>query len=89
MRDGFDDPVIHAERVTDEFFAVTGDGGGKNADAVAAEIVDFGKLCADNFDRIAAVGAVILIENAVVFADEGQLGCGTAAPSRWKMLWSF
>ena len=73
MRDGFDNPVIDTEGMTDELFAVTGDGRRPNPDAVAAEIVDFGKLCADNFDRIAAVGAVILIENAVVLADEGQL----------------
>ena len=79
VRHGLHQPVIHMERVADQFLAVPGDGTAENFHPVAAKGIDFLQLFLDNGNRVAFVGAVISIKDFPVFADEHQFGGGGAA----------
>ena len=79
MRERFDKAFVQAEGVFDEFLAVAGDGAAGKGDAFSGERVYLGQPGADDLDGVAFVGVIILIQQAVILADDNEFGGGTAA----------
>ena len=77
--DGLDEALVHAEGAADQILAVAGGGASADRDPVAAEGVDLFKLRAHALHRIALVGGVVGVEDALVLGDQHQLGGGAAA----------
>ena len=79
MRHGFHQACIRMESVTDQLLAIAGYGTAANLHPIAAQVPQLQQLLPYQCHRIALVGGIIGIQDALIFPDQCQLGGGAAA----------